>query len=91
MRLRPAKSGIYMFQKPIGLLRKSDTKVILLVPEASKSQILCACGGHDLPYIYIYIYNVYYEKKVTLLVPEASKSEILYFATPYFATPYSRI
>ena len=36
-----------MGQTLIGLLRKSDAKVTFLVSEASKSQILCACGGHN--------------------------------------------
>ena len=40
-------SGIDMGQTLIGLLRKSDAKVTFLVSEASKSQILCACGGHN--------------------------------------------
>ena len=38
MRLRPANSGIDMDPKLIGLLRTSDAKVTLLMPEASKSQ-----------------------------------------------------
>ena len=39
MRLRRADSGIDMDPKLIGLLCKSDAKVTLLLPEASKSQI----------------------------------------------------
>ncbi len=34
MRLRPANSGIDMGQQLISLLRNSDAKVTLLVPEA---------------------------------------------------------
>ena len=38
MRLRRANSGIDMDQRLIGLLRTSDAKVNILVPEASTSQ-----------------------------------------------------
>ena len=38
MRLQRANSGIDMDPKLIGLLLKSDAKVILLLPEASTSQ-----------------------------------------------------
>ena len=41
----PAAGIIHTVQKLIGLLWKSNAKVIALVSEASKSQILCAYGG----------------------------------------------